>query len=61
MLWFSTRPQFPYARVGYSIDPLLDARYVVRDKGDVIAHTASPDEAVGLVVAALPEDTGRAY
>ncbi|MGF1426477.1 DUF6193 family natural product biosynthesis protein [Kitasatospora sp. LaBMicrA B282] len=60
MLWFSTRARFPYVRVGYSIDPLPDGRCVVRDKGDVVAHTASPEEAVALVVAALPKDTGPA-
>ncbi|MFJ9847533.1 DUF6193 family natural product biosynthesis protein [Kitasatospora sp. NPDC101155] len=60
MLWFSTRAHFPYARVGYSIDPHPDGRYVVRDKGDVVAHTASPEEAVALVVAALPMDIGPA-
>ncbi|MFF2956705.1 DUF6193 family natural product biosynthesis protein [Kitasatospora sp. NPDC057965] len=61
MLWFSTRAHFPYARVGYSIDPRPDGRYVVRDRGDVVAHTASPEEAVALVVAELPNDTGPAH
>ncbi|MFI9329235.1 DUF6193 family natural product biosynthesis protein [Kitasatospora sp. NPDC052868] len=61
MLWFSTRADFPYARVGYSIDPLPDGRYVVRDKGDVVIDTASPEEAVALVVSVLPKDTGPAH
>lgn len=57
-LWFSTRTGSPSTRVGYSITPHPDGRYVVRDNGDVIAHTTTPEEAVALVVAALPEGTG---
>ncbi|WP_405015188.1 DUF6193 family natural product biosynthesis protein [Kitasatospora sp. NBC_01539] len=60
MLWFSTRINYPYIRVGYSVDPLHDGQYLVRDRGEIIAHTATPEEAVALVVAALPKDTGPA-
>ncbi|MFD8781691.1 DUF6193 family natural product biosynthesis protein [Kitasatospora sp. NPDC059599] len=61
MLWFSTRVQYPYTRVGYSIDPRPDGRYVVRNRGDVVAHSASLDEALALTVAALPEHTLPAH
>ncbi|MFJ2779539.1 MULTISPECIES: DUF6193 family natural product biosynthesis protein [unclassified Kitasatospora] len=61
MLWFSTRVNFPYASVGYSVDPHHDGLYVVRnEKGEVVARTETPEEAVALVVAALPEDAGPA-
>ncbi|WP_371502468.1 DUF6193 family natural product biosynthesis protein [Kitasatospora sp. NBC_00374] len=60
MLWFSATIDYPYARVGFSIDPYRDGRYLVRDRGEVVARTATPEEAVAIVVAALPEDTGPA-
>ncbi|WP_431676514.1 DUF6193 family natural product biosynthesis protein [Kitasatospora sp. KL5] len=57
MLWFSTRGEFPYERVGHSVDPLRDGSYLVRAIGGAdVATTATPEEAVALVVAALPED-----
>ncbi|MET9618218.1 DUF6193 family natural product biosynthesis protein [Kitasatospora indigofera] len=61
VLWFSTRATYPCTRVGYSIDPHHTGRYLVRDKGEIIARTATPEEAVLLTVAALPENTGPAH
>ncbi|MFF1871170.1 DUF6193 family natural product biosynthesis protein [Streptomyces sp. CB03911] len=61
ILWFSTRATFPYTPVGYSIDPHHTGQYLVRDKGEVIARTTTPEEAVLLTVAALPKDTGPAH
>ncbi|GAA4993714.1 hypothetical protein GCM10025734_23010 [Kitasatospora paranensis] len=61
VLWFSTRVNHPYERVGYAIDPQGDGQYVVRDLGEVIACTTTPEEAVALAVAALPEGTGPAH
>ncbi|GJF34896.1 hypothetical protein KNE206_75960 [Kitasatospora sp. NE20-6] len=60
MLWFSTRINYPYVRVGYSVDPHHSGQYLVRDRGEIVARTATPEEAVALVVAALPRDTGPA-
>ncbi|MFE2910877.1 DUF6193 family natural product biosynthesis protein [Kitasatospora indigofera] len=61
VLWFSTRSTFPYTRAGYSIEPHHTGWYLVRDKGELIARTATPEEAVLLTVAALPENTGPAH
>ncbi|MEV6682475.1 DUF6193 family natural product biosynthesis protein [Streptomyces erythrochromogenes] len=60
-LGFSTRVEEPWrARVGYAIHPYDEGRYGVRDKGELLARTGTPEEAVALVVAALPEGLGPA-
>ncbi|MEU9129319.1 DUF6193 family natural product biosynthesis protein [Kitasatospora sp. NPDC048540] len=60
ILWFSSSTELPYVRVGYSIEPLRDGRYLVRDRGEAVAHTGTPEEAVALAVASLPQGTGPA-
>ncbi|MFC9329597.1 DUF6193 family natural product biosynthesis protein [Kitasatospora sp. NPDC057015] len=61
ILWFSTRATYPYTRVGYSIDPHHTGLYLVRDRGEIIARTTTPEEAVLVTVAALPENTGPTH
>ncbi|MFJ1705915.1 DUF6193 family natural product biosynthesis protein [Kitasatospora sp. NPDC088346] len=57
MLWLST-VEHPRVRVGHSVEPQADGRFFLRDRGTVLASTATAEEAVALVVAALPEDVG---
>ncbi|MFF8770938.1 DUF6193 family natural product biosynthesis protein [Kitasatospora sp. NPDC015120] len=60
-LWFSTRIEQPWkAQVGPVIALDHDGPYSVRNRGDLVARTATAEEAVALVVAALPEGTGPA-
>lgn len=54
ILWFSSSPSLPYARVGCSIDPHHNGKYGVRDRGEIVARTDTAEEAVALAVAALP-------
>ncbi|MFB7472030.1 DUF6193 family natural product biosynthesis protein [Kitasatospora sp. NPDC056184] len=60
-LWFSTSvEEFWKTPVGYLISPYDEERYGVRHDGELIARTETPEEAVALVVAALPEGLGPA-
>ncbi|WP_344446328.1 DUF6193 family natural product biosynthesis protein [Kitasatospora nipponensis] len=60
-LWFSTSvEEFWKARVGYVICPDDEGLYGVRNRGELIARTGTPEEAVALLVAALPEGLGPA-
>jgi len=60
-LWFSTGvEEFWKTRVGYLICPYDEGLYGVRNKGRLVARTETPEEAVALVVAALPEELGPA-
>ncbi|MFF2349469.1 DUF6193 family natural product biosynthesis protein [Kitasatospora sp. NPDC058115] len=60
-LWFSTRIERPWtANVGYVIAVDHDGPYSVGKGGDVVARTGTAEEAVALVVAALPEGIGPA-
>lgn len=60
-LWFSTRVEEPWkSRVGYLVRPYDEGRYGVRSRGGPVARTETPEEAVALVVAALPEGLGPA-
>ncbi|MFC8172323.1 DUF6193 family natural product biosynthesis protein [Streptomyces sp. NPDC057325] len=60
-LWFSTRVEEPWkAGVGYAVRPYDEGLYGVRGRGGVIARTETPEEAVAVVVAALPEGIGPA-
>ncbi|MER7845471.1 DUF6193 family natural product biosynthesis protein [Kitasatospora sp. NPDC096077] len=55
-LWFSTGvEEFWKSRVGYIVCPNDEGRYGVWDGQELIARTETPEEAVALVVAALPE------
>ncbi|MEV4944922.1 DUF6193 family natural product biosynthesis protein [Streptomyces sp. NPDC053755] len=61
ILWFSTRIKDPYkAPIGYAISPYDEGCYGVRSRGRPVVRTETPQEAVALVVAALPEDLGPA-
>ncbi|MFZ3495528.1 DUF6193 family natural product biosynthesis protein [Streptomyces sp. 5.8] len=60
-LWFSTSvEEFWKSRVGYAIRPYDEGLYGVRDEGELVARTETPEEAVALLVAALPEGLGPA-
>ncbi|MFD7985195.1 DUF6193 family natural product biosynthesis protein [Kitasatospora indigofera] len=60
-LWFSTSVANPSeAGVGYVIDPNDEGLYAVRHNGELLARTRTPQEAVALVVARLPEGLGPA-
>ncbi|MEU8620623.1 DUF6193 family natural product biosynthesis protein [Streptomyces sp. NPDC048623] len=60
-LWFSTSVKDPWkTRVGYAIGPYDEGLYGVRNEGKVVARTGTPEEAVALVVASLPEGLGPA-
>ncbi|MFJ8473290.1 DUF6193 family natural product biosynthesis protein [Kitasatospora sp. NPDC094011] len=55
-LWFSnTVDGFWETQVGYTVRPHDEGRYGVWDRGELVARTETPEEAVALVVAALPE------
>lgn len=59
-LWFSTSVEECWkTRVGYVICPYDEGLYGVRNKGELVAATETPEEAVAVVVAALPEGVGR--
>lgn len=60
-LRFSTRVEEAWkARVGYAIYPYDGGLYGVRNDGELVARTETPEEAVTLVAAALPEGLGPA-
>ncbi|MFD6888578.1 DUF6193 family natural product biosynthesis protein [Streptomyces sp. NPDC059957] len=60
-LWFSTSvEEFRKSRVGYGIRPYDEGLYGVRNGGELVARTETPEEAVALVAAALPEKAGEA-
>ncbi|AZK95291.1 MULTISPECIES: DUF6193 family natural product biosynthesis protein [Streptomyces] len=60
-LWFSTRVEESWkARVGPVVCPYDEGFYGVQSKGERIARTETPEEAVALLVAALPEGLGPA-
>ncbi|MET9697801.1 DUF6193 family natural product biosynthesis protein [Streptomyces sp. NPDC006529] len=60
-LWFSTSvEEFWKTRVGYTICPYDEGLYGVRHGGRLVARAETPEEAVALVVAALPEGLGPA-
>ncbi|MFD9127081.1 DUF6193 family natural product biosynthesis protein [Kitasatospora sp. NPDC059571] len=60
-LWFSSSIDFPYTRVGCAVDPHHGGQYAVRSRGgEIVARTDTPEEAVAVVVAALPPGTGPA-
>ncbi|MFF2198007.1 DUF6193 family natural product biosynthesis protein [Streptomyces sp. NPDC058157] len=60
-LWFSPRVEEPWrTRVGYAVHPYDEGRYGVRNGGESVARTETPEQAVALVVAALPEGLGPA-
>ena len=59
-LWFSTRIGCsPEKQVGYGLFPHDERLYGVRRPGgELVARTETPEEAAGLVAAALPEGLG---
>ncbi|MEU9863576.1 DUF6193 family natural product biosynthesis protein [Streptomyces sp. NPDC047971] len=60
-LWFSTSvEERGRTRVGYVVCPYDDGLYGVRNDGGLITRTETPEEAVAVVVAALPEGIGPA-
>ncbi|MFD0399277.1 DUF6193 family natural product biosynthesis protein [Kitasatospora sp. NPDC127121] len=62
-LWFSTSVEEFWrrkARIGYVICPYDEGLYGVWNDGELLARTETPEEAVALVVAALPEGIGPA-
>ncbi|WP_435190586.1 DUF6193 family natural product biosynthesis protein [Streptomyces sp. bgisy126] len=60
-LWFSTSAEQPRkARVGYGVRPYDEGLYGVRNRGELVARTETPEEAVAILVAALPEGIGPA-
>ena len=60
-LWFSTSVEKSWKnRVGYVICPYDQGLYGVRNNGELVAHTKTPQEAVALTVAGLPEGLGPA-
>ncbi|MFE6872095.1 DUF6193 family natural product biosynthesis protein [Kitasatospora sp. NPDC057692] len=60
-LWFSTSvEEFWKAPVGYVVCPYDEGLYGVWNEGELVARTETPEEAVALVVAALPEGIGPA-
>ncbi|MFD8146736.1 DUF6193 family natural product biosynthesis protein [Streptomyces sp. NPDC059708] len=60
-LWFSNRVNEPWkARVGYVVCPYDEGQYGVRSNGEIVARTDTPEEAVALVVSALPKGLGPA-
>ncbi|MFJ9519926.1 DUF6193 family natural product biosynthesis protein [Kitasatospora sp. NPDC101801] len=60
-LWFSTTVDgWMKTRVGYLICPYDEGRYGVHSESGLVARTETPEEAVALVVAALPPDLGPA-
>ncbi|MEU6237542.1 DUF6193 family natural product biosynthesis protein [Kitasatospora sp. NPDC047058] len=60
-LWFSTTIEgFWKTRVGYTIHPYDEGLYGVWDKGVPLVRTETPEEAVAVLVAALPEGLGPA-
>ncbi|MFD4393692.1 DUF6193 family natural product biosynthesis protein [Kitasatospora sp. NPDC058478] len=62
-LWFSTSVEEFWRRkagIGYVICPYDEGLYGVWNDGELLARTETPEEAVALVVAALPEGIGPA-
>ncbi|MFI5544417.1 DUF6193 family natural product biosynthesis protein [Streptomyces sp. NPDC051815] len=60
-LWFSTSVEEAWkAGVGYGLRPYDEGLYGVWNKGGLVARTETPEEAVALVVAALPQELGPA-
>ncbi|GAA3389559.1 DUF6193 family natural product biosynthesis protein [Streptomyces roseoviridis] len=60
-LWFSTGVEQPWrTRLGYTICPYDEGLYGVRYQGALVTRTETPEEAVAVVVAALPEGLGPA-
>ncbi|XIE79629.1 DUF6193 family natural product biosynthesis protein [Streptomyces sp. SBR177] len=60
-LWFSTSVEKPWrARVGYVLRPYDEGLYGVRNRGEPLARTETPEEAAAFVAAALPEGLGPA-
>ncbi|MFJ3791452.1 DUF6193 family natural product biosynthesis protein [Kitasatospora sp. NPDC090091] len=60
-LWFSTSiKDFWKTPVGYTIHPYDEGLYGVWNKGEPLVRTKTPEEAVAMVVAALPEGLGPA-
>ncbi|MFI1523096.1 DUF6193 family natural product biosynthesis protein [Kitasatospora cineracea] len=55
-LWFSSTPDYPFERVGASVEPLHRGGYLVRAGGGEPATVATAAEAVALAVAALPPE-----
>jgi hypothetical protein len=60
-LWFSTSVEESWnSRIGYLICPYDNGLYGVRNDGELVERTETPEEAVALMVAALPEGLGPA-
>ncbi|MGW3820570.1 DUF6193 family natural product biosynthesis protein [Streptomyces sp. NPDC005046] len=60
-LYFSTSVEESWkTRTGYVICPYDEGLYGVWNDGDLVARTETPEEAVALMVAALPEGLGPA-
>jgi len=60
-LWFSTSIEESWkSRVGYVIRPYDEGLYGVWNDGELVARTETPEEAVALMVAALPRGLGPA-
>ncbi|WP_308433288.1 DUF6193 family natural product biosynthesis protein [Streptomyces cinereoruber] len=61
-LWFSTSvKEARKAGIGYGIRPYdEDGLYAVRNRGKLLARTGTAEEAVAVLVAALPEGIGPA-
>ncbi|AVH96684.1 MULTISPECIES: DUF6193 family natural product biosynthesis protein [Streptomyces] len=61
-LWFSTGvKEARKAGIGYGIRPYdEDGLYAVRNRGKLLARTGTAEEAVAVLVAALPEGIGPA-
>ncbi|MFC6593592.1 DUF6193 family natural product biosynthesis protein [Kitasatospora paranensis] len=62
-LWFSTSTtaRWSTTRVGYMIRPHDGGFYGVRNRGELLARFETPEEAVALVLADLPEGIGSAH
>ncbi|MFE0461095.1 DUF6193 family natural product biosynthesis protein [Kitasatospora sp. NPDC058965] len=60
-LWFATsRTEYRTSRAGYVIRPNDEGRYGVWHGGELLSRFETPEEAVALVVSAVPEGLGPA-
>ncbi|WP_370414206.1 DUF6193 family natural product biosynthesis protein [Streptomyces fradiae] len=60
-LWFSTSVEKPWRTwVGYVLCPYDEGLYGVRNRGEPLVRTETPEEAAAFMAAALPEGLGPA-